>query len=123
MNSTIKRVVAGSPPVATRPNWRAKEAHSCRAFQMSTGSARAPAMAAENQSCQERSQRQAVGLDASHRPMPAPMNRLVYLERRPRPQNRPMGSHHWPLREALSSAMAQTASPQNSTEGVSGVMM
>src|SRR5262249_2627756 len=34
-----------------------------------------------------------------------------------------MGSHELRLSEVCSSAMAQTASPQKSTEGVSGVMM
>src|SRR5262249_61277785 len=34
-----------------------------------------------------------------------------------------MASHQLPLSEVCSSAMAQTASPQKSTEGVSGVMM
>src|SRR5262245_31440341 len=116
-------MVGGSPPETTRPNCRAKEAHSCWAFQVNTGSVRMQTSATENQSCQERSQRQEVGLHTSHRPIPAPTNKLVYLERRPRPQNRPMASHQLPLRELCSSATAQTASPQKSTEGVSGVMM
>src|SRR5215467_1362312 len=116
-------MVAGSPADATRPNCRAKEDHSCCAFQITTGSARAQASAKANQSCQERSQRQEAGLHRSQRPIPAPTNKLVYLERRPRPQNRPTASHQLALPELCSSAMAQTASPQKSTEGVSGVMM
>src|SRR6516225_5845329 len=116
-------MVAGSPFDATRPNCRAKEAHSCWAFQTNTGSARAQTSATANQSCQERNQRQPVGLHRSHRPIPAPTNKLVYLERRPRPQKRPMASHQLPLPDVSSSAMAQTASPQKSTEGVSEVMM
>ena len=54
--------------------------------------------------------------------MPAPTNRLVYLESRPSPAQRPTTSHQLALPDSCSSASAQNDRPQNKTDGVSGVM-
>ena len=106
-----------------RPPCLAKLAQPCSAFHSTTGANTAAAAAPPSQRKALRNHRRSPGTHRSHSTMPKPRKPPVYLLAAAHPADTPTASHHHPSPDRSSRASAHIVAAQNSSSGVSGVIV